>query len=141
MPAVRCWRWTIASVRRVLGGAVLGKKRVIYAGVLGFLRTAGPTLSAFNAWVILKGLETLSLRVNASSVAALELAQWLEKQSQIERVYYPGLPSHPQHALALRQQRGFGGVMSFELEGYKNYQYEVERVSFLLLEFLFWIWF
>src|ERR1044072_5440887 len=83
---------------RVLGGAVLGKRDVIYEGVLGFLRTAGPTLSAFNAWIILKGLETLGIRVQAQSAAALELAQWLEKQPAIERVYYPGLPSHPQHA-------------------------------------------
>ena len=110
---------------RVLGGAVLGKKSVIYEGVLGFLRTAGPTLSAFNAWVILKGLETLSLRVNASSVAALELAQWLEKQSQIERVYYPGLPSHPQHALAMKQQKSGGGIVSFDVKGGKNAAWRV----------------
>src|SRR4051812_25469713 len=73
---------------RVLGGAVLGKREVVYEGVLGFLRTAGPTLSAFNAWIILKGLETLSLRLQAQSAAALQLAQWLEGQPAIERVYY-----------------------------------------------------
>jgi len=93
---------------RVLGGAVLGKRDVIYEGVLGFLRTAGPTLSAFNAWIILKGLETLGIRMQAQSAAALELARWLEKQPRVERVYYPGLPSHPQHALAMRQQKSGG---------------------------------
>jgi O-succinylhomoserine sulfhydrylase len=103
---------------RVLGGAVLGRRDVIHQGVLGFLRTAGPTLSPFNAWVILKGLETLKLRVEAQSAAAHELARWLEKQSQIERVMYPGLPSHPQHALAMRQQRNNGGgIVSFVVKG------------------------
>lgn len=102
---------------RVLGGAVLGKRDVVYEGVLGFLRTAGPTLSAFNAWVILKGLETLGIRLQAQCAAALELAQWLETQSAVERVYYPGLPSHPQHALALKQQKSGGGIVSFEVKG------------------------
>ena len=102
---------------RVLGGAVLGKKDVIFEGVYGFLRTAGPTLSAFNAWVILKGLETLGLRMQAQSAAALELATWLEKQPSIERVYYPGLKSHPQHALAMRQQKTGGGIVSFDVKG------------------------
>ncbi|MEN3354008.1 MAG: O-succinylhomoserine sulfhydrylase [Betaproteobacteria bacterium] len=102
---------------RVLGGAVLGKRDVIYEGVLGFLRTAGPTLSAFNAWIILKGLETLGIRMQAQSAAALELARWLEKQPGVERVYYPGLPSHPQHALALKQQKSGGGIVSFDVKG------------------------
>lgn len=102
---------------RVLGGAVLGRKSVVYDGVFGFLRTAGPTLSAFNAWVILKGLETLKLRVDAQSASALKLAQWLESRPGIERVYYPGLPSHPQHALAMRQQRSGGGIVSFDVKG------------------------
>jgi O-succinylhomoserine sulfhydrylase len=102
---------------RVLGGAVLGKREVMYEGVLGFLRTAGPTLSAFNAWVILKGLETLGLRMKAQSDAALELASWLEKQPVVERVYYPGLPSHPQHALAMQQQKTGGGIVSFDVKG------------------------
>ncbi|MDB5862948.1 MAG: O-succinylhomoserine sulfhydrylase [Betaproteobacteria bacterium] len=102
---------------RVLGGAVLGKREVVYEGVLGFLRTAGPTLSAFNAWIILKGLETLNLRVQAQSAAALELARWLEEQPGVERVYYPGLPSHPQHALAMRQQKSGGGIVSFDVKG------------------------
>jgi O-succinylhomoserine sulfhydrylase len=102
---------------RVLGGAVLGRRDVIYEGVLGFLRTAGPTLSAFNAWIILKGLETLGIRMQAQSAAALELARWLEKQPRIDRVYYPGLPSHPQHALAMRQQKTGGGIVSFDVKG------------------------
>jgi len=102
---------------RVLGGAVLGRREVIYEGVLGFLRTAGPTLSAFNAWVILKGLETLKIRIEAQSAAALELARWLEAQPQIERVYYPGLPSHPQHELAKRQQKAGGAIVAFDVRG------------------------
>jgi O-succinylhomoserine sulfhydrylase len=102
---------------RVLGGAVLGKRDLVGETVFGFLRTAGPTLSAFNAWVILKGLETLKIRLEAQSATALELARWLEAQPRIERVYYPGLPSHPQHALAMRQQRMGGGIVSFEVKG------------------------
>ena len=102
---------------RVLGGAVLGKREVVFEPVLGFLRTAGPTLSAFNAWVLLKGLETLAIRVRAQSASALELAQWLEKQPAIERVKYPGLPSHPQYELAKRQQSGGGAIVSFDVKG------------------------
>lgn len=102
---------------RVLGGAVLGKREVIYEGVLGFLRTAGPTLSAFNAWVLLKGLETLAIRVRAQSESALVLARWLEGQPVVERVKYPGLPSHPQFELAQRQQKGGGAVVSFDVKG------------------------
>ena len=105
---------------RVLGGAVLGAKSVVYEAVLGFLRTAGPTMSAFNAWVILKGLETLRVRIEAQSASALVLARWLEKQPGIARVYYPGLPSHPQHALAMRQQRSGGGIVSFDVKGGKE---------------------
>jgi O-succinylhomoserine sulfhydrylase len=104
---------------RVLGGAVLGKRSAIYEGVFGFLRTAGPTLSAFNAWVILKGLETLRVRIEAQSASALELARWLEKHPGIERVYYPGLASHPQFALAKKQQKGAGAIVSFDVEGGK----------------------
>jgi len=102
---------------RVLGGAVLGKRAAIYDGVFGFLRTAGPTLSAFNAWVILKGLETLRVRIEAQSAGALELARWLERQPGIERVYYPGLASHPQYALAKKQQKGAGAIVSFDVKG------------------------
>ncbi|MDR2875174.1 MAG: O-succinylhomoserine sulfhydrylase [Methylobacillus sp.] len=104
---------------RCLGGAVLGKKDTLEP-VFGFLRTAGPTLSAFNAWIFLKGLETLALRMEAHSRNALELAQWLEGQPQIERVYYPGLKSHPQHELAKRQQRTGGGIVSFDVKGGKK---------------------
>jgi O-succinylhomoserine sulfhydrylase len=102
---------------RVLGGAVLGRRDVVYEGVFGFLRTAGTTLSAFNAWVLLKGLETLGIRVRAQSASALELARWLETQPGIERVKYPGLPSHPQFDLAKRQQDGGGAVVSFDVKG------------------------
>jgi O-succinylhomoserine sulfhydrylase len=101
---------------RVLGGAVAGKK-VITDEVLKFLRTAGPTLSPFNAWIILKGLETLRIRMDAQSASALELARWLEQQPGVARVFYPGLPSHPQHELAMRQQKSGGAIVSFEVEG------------------------
>lgn len=101
---------------RVLGGAVLGSHALL-EGVYTFLRTAGPTLSAFNAWVLLKGLETLGLRMQAHSRHAQELAQWLEKQPGVRRVLYPGLPSHPQHELAMRQQASGGGILAFEVEG------------------------
>ena len=102
---------------RVLGGAVLGRKEIVMEGIFPFLRTAGPTLSAFNAWVLLKGMETLGIRMQAQSGSALELARWLERQPAVERVYYPGLPSHPQHALAMRQQRLGGAIVSFEVKG------------------------
>lgn len=102
---------------RVLGGAVLGSREFIMGAVYPFLRTAGPTLSAFNAWVILKGLETLKIRMDAHAANALALARWLEEQPSIERVYYPGLPSHPQHALAMLQQTNGGGIVSFDVKG------------------------
>lgn len=105
---------------RCVGGAVCGTKDVVGEGVYGFLRTSGPTMSAFNAWVFLKGLETLKLRMYAHSAAALQLAQWLEQQPEVKRVFYPGLESHPQHALAKTQQSGFGGLLSFELNGGKE---------------------
>ena len=104
---------------RVLGGAVLGNQALM-EGVYTFLRTAGPTLSAFNAWVILKGLETLPIRMDAHSKNALALAQWLEAQPQVARVWYPGLPSHPQHKLAMAQQKTGGGIVAFELKGGKD---------------------
>src|SRR5438128_2104569 len=102
---------------RVLGGAVLGPAKLVTEQVFAFLRTAGPSLSPFNAWVILKGLETLDLRVRAQSAAALELAGWLEKHPSVARVHYPGLESHPQHALARAQQKAGGAVLSFEVKG------------------------
>ena len=99
---------------RCLGGAVLGSKALMEP-VYGFLRTAGVTMSAFNAWVFLKGLETLYVRMDAHARNALALAAWLEQQPGVARVYYPGLSSHPQHALALRQQSSGGGIVSFEV--------------------------
>ena len=102
---------------RCVGGAVVGDQQRVGVDIYGFLRTAGPTMSPFNAWVFLKGLETLQLRMRACSESALQLAQWLESQPAVERVYYPGLPSHPQHRLAKRQQSAFGGIVSFDLRG------------------------
>jgi len=102
---------------RVLGGAVLGSEQFVNDVVLPVLRTAGPTLSAFNAWVLLKGLETLSVRMDKQCANALEIARWLERQPGVARVFYPGLPSHPQHALAQRQQSAGGAIVSFELAG------------------------
>ena len=100
---------------RVLGGAVLGNKALMEP-VYGFLRTAGVTMSAFNAWVFVKGLETLQVRMEAHAARALVLAQWLEQQPGVERVYYPGLPSHPQYDLAQKQQRLGGGIVTFEVK-------------------------
>ncbi|MGD2138877.1 MAG: O-succinylhomoserine sulfhydrylase [Burkholderiales bacterium] len=110
---------------RVLGGAVLGRKEVIEEGMISFLRGAGPALSPFNAWVILKGLETLKLRMQAHSQSALEIATWLEQHPRVARVYYPGLASHPQHALAMRQQSAGGGVVSFEVKGGREQAWQV----------------
>ena len=109
---------------RVLGGAVLGSRKNL-EGVYGFLRTAGPTMSAFNAWIFLKGMETLKIRMDAHSASALELARWLEAQPNVARVYYPGLPSHPQHALAMSQQKTGGGIVSFEVKGGKEAAWRV----------------
>jgi len=110
---------------RCVGGAVVGNQELVGEKVYGFMRTCGPSLSPFNAWVFLKGLETLSLRVKAHCANALELAQWLEKQKRVKRVYYPGLASHPQHELAKKQQSGFGGIVSFEVEGGKDAAWRV----------------
>lgn len=99
-----------------MGGVVAGRGEQMKE-VVGFLRTAGPTLSPFNAWLFLKGLETLRIRMQAHSASALALAEWLEHQPGIERVYYTGLQSHPQHELARRQQSGFGAVVSFDVKG------------------------
>ena len=101
---------------RCLGGVVAGRREHMQE-VVGFLRTAGPSLSPFNAWVFLKGLETLRLRMTAHCASALELARWLEQQPEVAKVYYAGLPSHPQHALAKAQQSAFGAVVSFEVHG------------------------
>lgn len=101
---------------RALGGAVVGRKAQI-SEIVGFLRSAGPTMSPFNAWIFLKGLETLTLRMAQHSANAQALAEWLEAQPQVEKVHYLGLPSHPQHQLARQQQSGFGGVVSFVVKG------------------------
>ncbi|MCG6875147.1 MAG: O-succinylhomoserine sulfhydrylase [Betaproteobacteria bacterium] len=110
---------------RVLGGAVLGKREIVMEAVFPFLRTAGPSLSPFNAWVLLKGLETLRLRLEAHSAAALELARWLESHPKVERVYYPFLESHPQYALAKRQQRAGSAIVSFDVKGGRDAAWRV----------------
>ena len=102
---------------RCIGGAIVGPEELLEKQIYPFLRTGGPAMSPFNAWVFLKGLETLSLRMRAHSENALGLARWLERQAWVERVNYPGLPSHPQHELALRQQKAGGGIVSFEVVG------------------------
>lgn len=117
---------------RVLGGAVCGARRLVAEGMLPFLRTAGPTLSPFNAWVVLKGLETLELRMLAQSARALELARWLEAQPNVVRVFHPGLASHPQHALAKRQQRAGGAVVSFEVRGGREAAWKVVDATRLI---------
>ena len=104
---------------RCVGGVVVGSDKLMEE-IFGYVRTCGACLSPFDAWNFLKGLETLKLRMTAQSQAAMELAQWLEQQKGIDRVYYAGLESHPQHALALKQQSGFGGVLSFEVAGDKE---------------------
>jgi O-succinylhomoserine sulfhydrylase len=110
---------------RVIAGAVCGSKKLVGDPMTLFLRNAGPTMSPFNAWVVLKGLETLSLRMQAQSAAALELAQWLEGHPKVSRVHYPGLESHPQHQLAKRQQRASGAVVSFEVKGGRDAAWRV----------------
>jgi O-succinylhomoserine sulfhydrylase len=102
---------------RCVGGAIVTNDRKVRDAVFGFLRTGGPSMSPFNAWVFLNGLETLPLRMRAHGASALHVATWLEAQEGVIRVLYPGLASHPQHALACRQQSGFGGIVSFEIEG------------------------
>ena len=109
---------------RVLGGAVCGPRKLTEE-VFKYLRTAGPTLSAFNAWVLLKGLETLKLRVEAQSANALQLATWLEAHPKVARVFYPGLPSHPQHALAQAQQKSGGAIVAFEVKGVREQAWRV----------------
>jgi len=109
---------------RVLGGAVCGPKKLTEE-VFKYLRTAGPTLSAFNAWVLLKGMETLKLRVEAQSMGAAQLAGWLEAHPKVARVFYPGLPSHPQHELAKKQQKSGGAIVAFEVKGGREQAWQV----------------
>lgn len=109
---------------RVLGGAVCGARKLTEE-VFKYLRTAGPTLSAFNAWVLLKGLETLKIRVEAQAANAARLAAWLEAHPKVARVFYPGLPSHPQYALAQQQQKCGGAIVSFEVKGGRDQAWTV----------------
>lgn len=104
---------------RCLGGAVLGKKATLQP-VYSFLRSAGPSMSAFNAWVFLKSMESLPVRMQAHAQNALTLAKWLETVPQVSRVHYPGLASHPQHTLAMLQQKAGGAIVAFELKGGMN---------------------
>ena len=101
---------------RCIGGAVIGDEKRL-EDVFVFLRTAGPTMSPFNAWVFLKGLETLNIRMQAHCANAMKVADWLDRQPAVDKVYYPGLKSHPQHELAGRQQNGYGGIVSFVVKG------------------------
>ena len=115
---------------RIVGGAIVGSKALVMGEIYGFLRTAGPSMSPFNAWVTLKGMETLSIRMEAQSKRALALARWLEAQPQVARVLYPGLESHPQHALARLQQSTSGeflggAVVSFVAKGGKDAAWRV----------------
>ena len=103
---------------RVVAGAVCASQALVKDKLIPVMRSAGITLSPFNAWVVLKGMETLGIRMEAQSARALEMARWLEAHPNVARVYYPGLPSHPQHELAMKQQRGLGGaVLSFDVKG------------------------
>lgn len=111
---------------RCLGGAVIGDAETVGEKVFGILRSGGAAMSPFNAWVFLKALETLEIRMRAHSAAAQTLAEWLETQPAVERVYYPGLPSHPQHELARRQQPGgFGGILAFDVKGGRDAAWRV----------------
>lgn len=109
---------------RCLGGVVCGRSELVNE-VLAFIRSAGPTMSAFNAWVFLKGLETLRLRMDAHSANAMSLALWLQQQPAVEKVFYAGLPDHPGHELATEQQRSFGGVLSFRVKGGREQAWRV----------------
>lgn len=110
---------------RCVGGAIIGSEDLLSEDVFGFLRTAGTSMSPFNAWVFLKGLETLNIRMKAHSENAFLLAQWLEQHDKVEKVYYPGLESHPQHQLAKQQQNGFGGLLSFNVKGNRKSAWQV----------------
>lgn len=117
---------------RCLGGAIIGDAKTVGEEVYGVIRTCGPSLSPFHAWVFLKGMETLSLRMQAHCTNALELARRLESHSRVKRVYYPGLDNHPQKELAMRQQQGFGGVLAFEVEGGRKAAWQlVDATRFL----------
>jgi O-succinylhomoserine sulfhydrylase len=118
---------------RVIAGALCATEELVNSKFLPVMRSAGMSLSPFNAWVVLKGMETLTIRMEAQSARALALAQWLEQQPAVERVYYPGLPSHPQHELAMKQQRGLGGaVLSFVTKGGREGAWSVSDATRIL---------
>ncbi len=117
---------------RIVGGAVVGDKDKVGTEVFGVIRSAGPSMSPFNAWVALKGLETLSLRMQAHSSNALKLANFLDQHEKVERVYYPGLADHPQHDLATSQQQGFGGIVSFAVKGGRQQAWQIIDQSRML---------
>jgi len=117
---------------RCVGGAVIGSEALIEKEIYPYLRTGGATMSPFNAWVFLSGLETLAIRMKAHCDSAFALAQWLETQPGVERVHYPGLPSHAQHELAKRQQSHFGAVVSFELSGGKDHAWRLIDATHML---------
>jgi O-succinylhomoserine sulfhydrylase len=117
---------------RVLGGAIAGRRDLVEGVLFNFVRTAGPALSPFNAWICLKGMETLRLRVEAQSARALEIARWLEAHPKVQRVHYPGLESHPQHALAMRQQSAGGPVLSFVVRGGREAAWRVVDATRLI---------
>ncbi len=110
---------------RVIGGAVVGSEQLVGEEVRGFMRTCGPSMSPFNAWVFLKGLETLTVRMRAHCENALELATWLESHPKVETVFYPGLESHPQYELAKTQQSAGGGLVSFRVKGTQEAAWKV----------------
>lgn len=110
---------------RAIGGAVVGPADLIGEKVFSFMRTAGPSMSPFNAWIFSRGLETLSLRMKAHCANAQQLAEWLQSHKKIERIYFPGLASHPQHDIAVRQQTDFGGIVAFDVIGGKEAAWHV----------------
>ena len=117
---------------RIVGGAVVGPKTLVDEDLFGVIRTTGPSMSPFNAWVALKGLETLNLRMNAHSQNAMQLARFLEQHPAVEKVYHPGLETHPQHDLAKIQQQGFGGVVSFVVAGGREAAWKIIDATELL---------
>jgi O-succinylhomoserine sulfhydrylase len=118
---------------RVIAGALCASEELVNSKFVPVMRSAGLSLSPFNAWVVLKGMETLTIRMEAQSARALALAQWLEQQPAVQRVYYPGLASHPQHELAMKQQRGLGGaVLSFEAKGGREGAWAVSDATRIL---------
>jgi O-succinylhomoserine sulfhydrylase len=110
---------------RCVGGAVIASNEIIEKAIYPYLRTGGATMSPFNAWVFLSGLETLAVRMKAHCDNAFELAKWLAQHPSVSRIHYPGLPEHPQHGLAKRQQSHFGGIVSFELRGGKEHAWKL----------------